>query len=103
LLRRGFKGRLDDFRIYSRALSDAQVLDLYKYESGPKITLLKAVKPSFSHLTLGTNYQLQVSGDMSNWTNHGAPFPATNMNMIYPDYFDVDDWAKRFFRLEAVP
>jgi hypothetical protein len=67
------------------------------------VTLIKAVRPSFVNLSLGTNYQLQVSSNMSTWTNQGSPFTATNSAMIYPQYFDVDNWAKLFFRVQSVP
>jgi hypothetical protein len=70
---------------------------------GPWITLLKAVKPSLSGLSLGTNYQLQVSGDLWNWTNSGSPFTATNASMVYPQYWDVDNWGRIFFRLQVAP
>jgi hypothetical protein len=57
---------------------------------GMEIVSIKAVKPSFLNLSLGTNYQMQISGNMNTWTNYGAPFKATNTTMIYPQYFDVD-------------
>ena len=98
-----FHGVLDDIRIYNRALSGSEVQQLYEYESGPRVNLIKAVKPSFFNLTLTTNYQLQVSGNLNNWTNQGSVFTATNTSMIYPQYFDVDDWGSLFFRLQAVP
>ncbi len=75
----------------------------YLLELGARVDLIKAVKPSFSNLTLTTNYQLQVSGDLNNWTNQGAVFPATNTSMVYPQYFDVDNWGKLFFRLQVAP
>ncbi len=75
---------------------------LGKYEFG-RLDLIKAVKPAFHDLSLGTNYQLQVSADMFTWTNSGAPFSPTNTNMIYPQYWDVDNWGKLFFRLQVVP
>jgi N-acetylneuraminic acid mutarotase len=69
-------------------------------QAGPVcISLLKAVKPSLSNLQIGTNYQLQVSMDLSNWTNFGAPFMATNASQVYPQYFDVADFGQLFFRL----
>jgi len=92
-----------DFRIYNRAFSSNEVAQLYVYYSGPSVTLLKAVKPSFSNLTLTTNYQLQVSGDLNTWTNQGSPFTATNTRMIYPQYWDVDNWNSLFFRLQVSP
>lgn len=69
----------------------------------PRVDLIKAVKPSFSYLAIGTNYQLQVSGDMNTWTNHASPFTATNTSMVYPEYWDVENWGKLFFRLQSVP
>jgi len=98
-----FHGVVDDIRIYNLALSSNEVAQLYAIESGPRVDLIKAVKPSFSNLTLTTNYQLQVSGDLNSWTNQGAVFPATNTSMIYPQYFDVPNWNQLFFRLQAVP
>jgi hypothetical protein len=76
---------------------------VYALNIGPQLSLLKAVKPSFNNLTLGTNYQLQVSGDLNTWTNQGSPFTATNPTMIYPQYWDVDNWNQLFFRLQVSP
>jgi hypothetical protein len=70
---------------------------------GPVITLLKAVKPALSGLSVGTNYQLQVSSDPWNWTNCGSPFTATNTSMVYPQYWDVDNWRRLFFRVQVAP
>jgi hypothetical protein len=67
------------------------------------VTLIKAVKPTFSNLLIGSNYQLQVSSDLSNWTNQSSPFMATNTSMVYPQYWDVDNWNQLFFRLQIVP
>ncbi|MCW5550624.1 MAG: LamG domain-containing protein [Verrucomicrobiae bacterium] len=92
-----------NFRVYNRALSAFEVNELHTIESGPRVNLIKAVKPSFSILTLTTNYQLQVSGDLSTWTNHGTPFAATNTSMAYPQYWNVDNWGSLFFRLQSVP
>ena len=101
---RGFySGKLDDVRIYNRALSSSEVQQLYALESEPIVSVRKAVSPSFSNLYRGTNYQLQVSGDLTTWTNQGSPFTPTNTVMDYPQYFDVDNWGKLFFRLQPSP
>jgi WD40 repeat protein len=73
------------------------------FNPGPRIDLIKAVKPSFSALSLGTNYQLQISGNLLNWTNYGLAFTATNSSMIYPQYWDVNNWDSLFFRLKVAP
>lgn len=101
-----YKGSIDEFRIFSRPLSVSEMQQLYSYEAEPRIALMKAMKavmPSFSNLCLGTNYQLQVSGDLNTWTNQGSAFTATNSSMVYPDHWDVDNWSKLFFRLRTAP
>jgi len=90
-----------NFRIYNRALSASEVQQLYTIDSGISLVgLIKAVKPSFSNLTIGTNYQLQVSTDLVNWTNYGSAFTATNSSMASTQYFDVPNWNQLFFRLQ---
>jgi len=79
-----FSGAIDDVRVYNRVLSDEEVQQLYAYESGPWLSLTKAVRPSFAFLTVGSNYQLQVSTDMKAWTNYSLPFSATNSTMAFP-------------------
>jgi hypothetical protein len=98
-----FHGGIDDVRVYNRALSASEIQQLYVIESGPRVDLIKAVKPSFSNLTLTTNYQLQVSADLNSWTNQGSAFTATNTSMVYPWYWDVDNWNSLFFRLQVTP
>lgn len=102
-----YDGWLDEIRVYNRAFSSNEVAQLYAYESTPpplpKVALLKAVKPALTDLVIGTNYQLQLSADMNTWTNSGSVFTATNSSMIYPQYWDVDNWGKLFFRLQVAP
>lgn len=98
-----FNGLIDDVAIYNRALSDAEIQQLYATGAGPLVGLIKAVKPSFFNLNVTTNYQLQVSSNMTTWTNTGAPFTATNSFMVYPEYFDVNKWDSLFFRLQVAP
>jgi hypothetical protein len=69
----------------------------------PSIYLMQAVEPVFSNLLIGTNYQLQVSPNLSSWTNSGSAFTATNSTMIYPQYFDVANWSQLYFRLQVAP
>jgi hypothetical protein len=40
---------------------------------------------------------------LSTWTNYGAAFTATNTSMVYPQYFDVDNWNSLYFRLKTTP
>jgi hypothetical protein len=96
-------GYLDDVRIYNRAFSADEVQELYDYDSQPNEASNEAVVPSFSNLSVGTNYQLQVSGDLHTWTNQGAVFTATNLTSIYPQYFIVSNWNQLFFRLQLPP
>lgn len=96
-------GKLNDIRIYDRALSASEIQQLYAIESGPRLDLIKIVQPSFSNLSLATNYQLQVSTDLNVWTNSGSAFTATNTSMVYPQYFGVENWNQLFFRLQVSP
>jgi hypothetical protein len=98
-------GMIDDVRMYNRDMSILEIQSLYLLESHGKlgIALIKAVQPSFYNIRIGTNYQLQVSGDFINWTNQGLPFVATNINMVFPQYFDIDDSTKLFFRALQSP
>jgi hypothetical protein len=70
---------------------------------GVQIGILQAVIPIFSSLSIGSNYQLQASADLSTWTNEGPAFAATNSTMIYPQYFNVISWTQLYFRLQAAP
>ena len=62
-----------------------------------------ALTPSFNKLQLGTNYQLQVSTDLSTWSNTGPVFTATNASEAYAQPFDVTNWNRLFFRLLSAP
>jgi hypothetical protein len=98
-----FIGSIDDVRIYDRALDPSEVQQLFQYEAGPKLALLKSVRPSFTDLLIGTKYQLQTSMDSKTWGNFGAPFTATNTSMIFPEYWDVSTWTGLFFQLQVSP
>ena len=88
-----------NFRIYNRALSSNEVQQLHLIEAPEILNVKKAVYLDSPNLKVGTNYQIQVSGDLNTWTNHGAPFTATNSNWRSTNYWDVDNWGKLFFRL----
>jgi hypothetical protein len=90
----GFNGAIDELRV-----SNIQ----RTFTSGPQVGLIKLVEPSFTNLSLGTNYQLQLSTDLKTWTNTGAAFSPTNSSMVYPQYWQVDNWSQLFFRLMVSP
>jgi hypothetical protein len=63
-----------------------------------------AVLPTFSNLIVGTNYQLQVSTNLTGtFTDFGSAFAATNSSMVYPQYFDVANWSQLFLRVRTSP
>jgi hypothetical protein len=76
---------------------------LYFLSFGPTASLIRAVKPSFSGLSVGARYQLELSPDLKLWTKEGAPFVATHEAMTYPQYWDVETWGSMHFRLQVVP
>jgi uncharacterized delta-60 repeat protein len=69
----------------------------------PMLYVKKAVYVESPYLTVGTNYQLQVSTDLSTWTHYGPAFTATNSTWRSTNYWDVDEWNKLFFRLQFAP
>ena len=96
-----WNGGIDQFRYYNRALSSNQVAELYAIESAPTINIHKAVYLDSSNLAVGTNYRIQTSSDLLNWTNQGPVFTATNTYWRSTNYYDVENWGKDFFRLQA--
>jgi len=100
-IERQFYGSLDDIRIYNRAFSESEVQQLYGFEAPSRLNIKKAVYVDSQTLKVGTNYQLQLSSDLINWTNYGASFTATNAIWRSINYWDVSDWGALFFRLQV--
>jgi hypothetical protein len=100
---RFFNGAIDDVRIYNHALSDAEVQELYQIESpgggAPRLDIKKAVYLTFTSLNVGYYYQLQVSTNLTDWTDFGSPFFSATNTMTLTNYWNVDDWNQLFFRL----
>lgn len=91
---------IDDIRIYNRALSSNEVAQLYAIESAPIVNIQKAVYLTSNNLWTGSNYQVQASSDLINWTNQGSVFTATNSFWRSTNYWDVANWNQLFFRLQ---
>jgi hypothetical protein len=89
-----------NFRIYNRALSANEVAQLNALESAPIISIQKAVYLTSNNLWAGTNYQVQASTDLINWTNQGSVFTATTNYWHSTNYWDVSNWNQLFFRLQ---
>jgi len=98
-----YKGSMDDFRIYNRALSSSEVAQLNAIESGPIVNIQKSVYLTSNNLWTGSNYQVQASSDLINWTNQGSVFKATNSSWRSTNYWDVANWNQLFFRLQLAP
>jgi len=64
---------------------------------------LGTVTALFNGLSLGTNYQLQVSTDLGTWNNSGPVFTATNASQAYAQPFYVTNANRLFFRLRSSP
>jgi hypothetical protein len=62
-----------------------------------------AVTPSFNQLKPGANYQLQVSTDLSTWSNTGPSFTATNASEAYAQAFYLTNANQLFVRLLSAP
>lgn len=96
-------GDIDEVRIYNHALSVSEIQELYLYEAPAFVNIRKAVYVDSPNLKLGTNYQLQVSSDLSNWADFGSVFTATNTSWRTTNYWDVDNWNSLYFRLQVLP
>jgi hypothetical protein len=94
-----FNGNVDDIRIYNRALSLSEIAQLFAIESQQGISLIKAVTLQDYSLTVGSNYQVQVSSDLNNWTNQGSVFTATSSYWQSTNYWQVANWNQLFFRI----
>jgi len=68
-------------------------------QSAPIINIQKAVYLTSSNLWTGSNYQVQASTDLLNWTNQGSVFTATNSSWSSTQYWNVSNWNQLFFRL----
>jgi hypothetical protein len=99
-----FKGKLDEIRIYNRALTDAEISELYAINTHLLNTLSVRVKTVQVDMfvTPGKQYQLESSKIVPNaqWTPVGAPFKATS-TLISQD-FDVSETGM-YFRYHEVP
>jgi hypothetical protein len=97
-----FRGSIDDVRLYNRALSTNEVEALYAFEASkpqPVVQLAKAITVDCAQLTVGSNYQVQVSTDLTNWSNWGNPFTATSTSYTNSTFERVSDGGQRHFRL----
>ena len=98
-----FTGIISDVRFYNRGLSSTEVQQLYALESPPIVSIQKAVYLTSGNLWTGSNYQVQASSDLINWTNQGSVFTATNSSWSSTQYWNVSDWNQLFFRVQLAP
>jgi hypothetical protein len=90
-------GRMDDVRLYNRALAPDEVRQLYELEGPPFASVDKVIHLYASTLVAGTNYQLQVSTDLASWTDLAPPFTAISATTNW--YSEAAD-AVTFWRLK---
>jgi hypothetical protein len=100
-----WRGAVSKLRIYNRALNASEINELFAQDSGPRLTLVKltdfAVVPVLENLSLGTNYQLQFSRDLTSWIYQGPAFIATNTSQVFPTYWGIE--GDGFFRVQVEP
>jgi hypothetical protein len=77
---RFFNGSINDVRIYNLALSSAEVSQLYAIESAPPLSIYTAVEVDFLAAS-GQTYQIQHSGNLSNWINVGSTIIGSNQTV----------------------
>ncbi len=72
-------GSLDEIRVYSRALTDTEIVNLYALDSGfakPVEIGIEMLRLTM-HLVPGKAYVIQSSPDLSAWTDFGNSFTPT--------------------------
>jgi hypothetical protein len=79
--------------------SSNQVAQLYALESEQQLSVIKAVALQDYNLYVGSNYQVQASTDLINWTNQGSTFTATSSYWQSTNYWNVANWNQLFFRV----
>jgi hypothetical protein len=89
----GFNGTIDEFRISNvqRVFAPAQ----------SQVKFVKAFTIDFQNLLIGSNYVLQASSNLVDWTNWAEPFTATNSAYTNSNYQRIDNWSGLFFRLKS--
>ena len=81
----GYRGLLDEVRLYDNALSAADVLALYQNTPTPTLTITNLagqIQLGWNSVT-NKNYQVQYSSDLTNpagWSNLGALIPGNDGN-----------------------
>ncbi|MGD0350930.1 MAG: hypothetical protein ABSB84_11560 [Verrucomicrobiota bacterium] len=80
-------------------IDNVSLVPLSAIQSAPIINIQKAVYLTSSNLWTGSNYQVQASTDLLNWTNQGSVFTATNSSWSSTQYWNVSNWNQLFFRL----
>lgn len=95
-------GKIDEVRIYQRALSTNEIQELYQDGSPqPQFTgAAQALRLNTSNLVVGASYQIQSSANLTNWSNYGLPFIAVSTNS--PQYVDATN-SQGFFRVIFAP
>ncbi|MFM2295889.1 MAG: hypothetical protein RLZZ350_2302 [Verrucomicrobiota bacterium] len=86
----------------SQGLSPLSSADLYQpyVAQALAVNLDKYVSLSSSSLIAGTNYQIQISSDSTNWISTNAPFTAVSSTWSATNFWRIADWTHLFFRLQ---
>ena len=95
-------GGIDDVRMFNRALSAQEVLQLYNYERGTLPALSIAAAPPELRLFAaeGTTSQIESSTDLQIWMPFGTPVPATNWIISQPLEIVL---PQQYFRVRQIP
>jgi hypothetical protein len=71
-----FAGKMDDVRVYNRALTADEITHLHNLERGVEKSIAIEIETLRLNLnvTPGKRHVLQSSTDLLSWTNYGDPF-----------------------------
>jgi hypothetical protein len=90
-----FGGSIDDIRLYNRALTDQEIVDLYAFERPAKLAIETAAVRLGWFAVSNYVYEVQWSLDFQTWSNVASVVGAgTSTNVV-----DWTDGPKRFYRV----
>jgi hypothetical protein len=93
---RFFNGSINDVRIYNTSLAANEVEQLYALEQSPvSLSINTAVELDFFAVA-GGSYQIQSSGDLTNWSNVGSAI--TGSNQMVQQFFSTRGTNAQFYQ-----
>jgi hypothetical protein len=98
-----FKGRIDDVRVYGRALSPAEVSKDYLFRTELRVSIRVPATEICWNSRFGRSYQVQYRSSLtgSEWANWGNPIAGDGQQQCVTDVVNFGEM--RFYRVVELP